>query len=56
MTQREYEYIQSRLRRKLSDGLPYGLGGNRKEGYERGINSAMSIIKEIYEKGEKHHE
>lgn len=49
MTKEEYEYIQARLRRKLSAG-PGGLSGNRKEGYERGLNTAMSIIKEIYEK------
>ena len=58
MTRQEYENIQAKLRRKLdpTNGQPCGLSGNRKEGYELGINSAMSIIKEIYEKGDKNNE
>ena len=51
MTKEEYERIQARLSRKLRDpqARPWGLSGNRKEGYEMGINAAKSILKEIFE-------
>lgn len=49
MTKSEYDYIQDRLRAKLSERRPIGLSGKRGEGYEIGIRAAKSIIKEIYE-------
>lgn len=49
MTTLEYERIQERLRRKLNERKPIEMTGKRGEGYDAGIRSAMSIIKEIYE-------
>lgn len=51
MTRQEYENIQERLRRKLYEFHPRGLSGKRLEGYQEGIRSAMSIIKEIHDRG-----
>ena len=44
MTQKEYEIIQMRLSRKI---IPQP--SNKEDEYNRGILSAKSIIKEIYE-------
>jgi len=43
----EYQEIQNRLRNKLHDN---SYTGNKREIYQNGIKSAMSIVKELYEK------
>lgn len=48
MTETEYNNIQERLRLKLKERKPTGMTGKRGEGYEDGILSAMSIIKECH--------
>lgn len=48
MTDAEYNNIQERLRLKLKERKPTDMTGKRGEGYEAGILSAMSIIKECY--------
>jgi hypothetical protein len=45
MTKEEYEYIQDTLRCKIKKGHT----NNRDSGYNEGILSAMSKIKEVYQ-------
>lgn len=51
MTSAEYEELQDRLKKKLN--YCNGLTGKRKEGFEEGIKTAMSILHSVY-KGEKY--
>lgn len=45
MTPSEYEHLQDRLRKKLK--YCNGLTGKRREGFEEGIMTAMSILNSI---------
>ena len=45
MTPSEYEHLQDRLRKKLKHCN--GLTGKRREGFEEGIKTAMSILNSI---------
>ena len=45
MTPSEYEHMQDRLRKKLKHCN--GLTGKRREGFEEGIMTAMSILNSI---------
>lgn len=38
------------FKRKLSHHPEIGLSGNRAEGYEKGIQAAMSKVREVYKK------
>ena len=44
MTPSEYEQLQDRLRKKLKYN---GFTGKRREGFEEGIKTAMSILNSI---------
>ena len=46
MTDMMYRKLQERLKRKLKNN---SYNGNKREIYQNGIMSAMSIIKEVYE-------
>lgn len=48
MTQSEYEVLMEFLKRKLKHHPETGLSGNRAEGYEKGIQVAMSKIRDLY--------
>ena len=45
MTPLEYEHLQDRLRKKLQSYN--GLTGKRREGFEEGIKTAMSILNSV---------
>ena len=45
MTDREYEMLQERLRKKLSNN-PYI--GNKREVYKEGVRAAMSILSSFH--------
>lgn len=58
MTEKEYNEIQQRLRNKLDninfayDTRRLGSGWKVQEAAKQAINSAMSIVKSVYDKGE----
>jgi hypothetical protein len=52
MTKEEYEYIISSLRAKIKKGCL----NNRDGGYNTGITTAMSKIKEVYERSTRYEE
>lgn len=58
MTEKEYNEIQQRLKNKLDnitfayDTTTLGTGWKVQEAAKQAINSAMSIVKSVYNKGE----
>lgn len=48
MTEKEYAELMSFFKYKLKNHPETGLSGNRAEGYEKGIQSAMSKVREVY--------
>ena len=55
MTPREYEYLQERLRRKITNNeyVRAHVRSNRTEAYADGIRAAMSILSEVYHQEER---
>ena len=51
MTDHEYERIQESLRRHLQDS--HGYHGNKKEIFNEGIRTAMSVLKRAHESSRK---
>ena len=52
MTDREYMELMGFLHKKLKYHRETGLSGNRAEGYEMGIRSCMSKVREIYKRSQ----
>lgn len=53
MTQAEYAELMEFFMKKLKCHPETGLSGNRAEGYEKGIQAAMSKVREIYKRSDK---
>lgn len=53
MTKAEYVELMEFFRIKLKWHPETGLSGNRAEGYKKGIQAAMSKVREVYKRGEK---
>lgn len=53
MTEKEYAELMSFFKHKLKHHPETGLSGNRAEGYQRGIQVAMSKISSMYKKNKE---
>ena len=51
MNRKEYEHIQERLTRKLKR-FKKDCGNNKEDAYNKGIITAKTVVKEIFERGE----